>query len=142
MQGLADDVYQSRTGGLDCFCEYGFQFIRIRNSPSLQSESFRNLGMIRHPEVHRKITLLVAGLLPGLDPAVDRVGDHDEGNGQLEPHGSLELAGAHAEAAIAHHRDRLHRGPAEMRADRGGERIAERAVRTIGEIAPPGALDD
>src|SRR3989338_9244874 len=51
----------------------------------------------------------------------------------------LELAHAHAEAAVAHHRDRLHPGAAEVRADRSGERGAQRAMRPVGKEAPAGA---
>src|SRR2546427_7560781 len=44
---------------------------------------------------------------------------------------SLQLARAHAEAAVAHHRHRLHRRAAVMRADGRRERVAERAVRAV-----------
>ena len=59
--------------------------------------------------------------------------------GSLQAHRGLELADAHAEAAVAHHRDGLHLRPRDMRAHGSGERIAESAVRAVGEKAPPGA---
>src|SRR5687767_8979175 len=84
VQRLADDIDQRRPIRSQRLLQHSTQFGRLRHAPALHTERFRHPGMIRHPEVHREIALAVAGLLPGLDPAVHGVRDHDESDRQPE----------------------------------------------------------
>ena len=67
----------------------------------------------------------------------DGIRDHDKGDGNAQADDRLQLAGGEGEAAVAHHRDALGVGPREMGPHRGGHRIAERAVRPVGNEPPP-----
>ena len=94
--------------------------------------------MIGAIEINRKITRVEAGLLPGLDPAIDRVGDHHHGDWRFHAHDGFHLADGKAEAAIAHYGHYLGRWFSEPRAERGRHAVAQRAVCAIGKKAPPG----
>ena len=113
--------------------------VRLGHAPGLHAECFGNPGVVGRAEVDRKIAFVIAGFLPRLDPAVDRVRNHDQGYRQSQANERLQFARAHAEAAVAHDRHRLDRRPRQMGPHRRGHGIAERAVRTVREIAPAGA---
>ena len=84
-------------------------------------------------EVDREVASAVARLLARLDPAVGGVGEHEHQQRHLAAHDRLELADGEAEAAVAHHRHALAPRVGEPRAQRRGHRVAERAVRAVGD---------
>src|SRR5258706_12392955 len=133
LERLADDIDERRSSVRQGDLERAREIGRLRDAPRLHAVRFRNARVIGGREIDREIALAVSGLLPGLDPAVYRVRHHDARYRDLQAHEGLQLARAHAEAAVAHDRNGLDVGTSEVRSDRGRHRVAERAVRAVGE---------
>ena len=94
--------------------------------------------MLPGREIDREVAAGEPGLLPRLDPAEGAIGDHHHCDRQAQPRDGLQLAGCKAEAAVPHDRDAFGCGPADLGADRGRQRVAERAVRPVGNEVPAG----
>ena len=120
-----------------CLLERLAELSRVAHAPALHAIGLGNSGVVGGAEIDREVTLVEAGLLTGLDPAVDAVRDHHEGDRELQARNGFELAHGEPEAAVAHDRNALDAWAAKVRADRGGHRIAKRAVCAVGEQAPP-----
>src|SRR3954467_12393083 len=98
--------------------------------------------MVGAIEVHGEIALGETGFLARLDPAVAAVREHDEGDGKFVAHHRLELAAGEAEAAVAHDGDAFRARPAELGANRAGQRVSERAMCAIRDEMAPGEPGD
>src|SRR5436305_242855 len=131
VQRLAEDVDEGRFAGLDRLLQHAAQFRRVLDPPALDPERGGDRGVVGAAEIDREIALVEPDLLPGLDPAERRIRDHQHRDRQLEPGDRLQFAAGEAEAAVAHHRDRLARGPADSGAGSRAHRIAERAMRAV-----------
>ncbi len=137
MQRLADDVDEGRLAGLDRLLQDRSQHCGIFDLPALDPERSGDRGVVGAVEIDREIALSEPGALPGLDPAERGVGNHQHRDRQFEPHDRLQFAAGEAEAAVAHHRDRLRLWPADSGAGGGAHRIAERTVRPVRPQMPP-----
>ncbi|MPM94915.1 hypothetical protein SDC9_142064 [bioreactor metagenome] len=89
--------------------------------------------MVGAVEIDREIALAIAGLLTGLDPAIHRVGEHNHLERHVAAHHGLQLAAGETKTAVAHGRNHQRIGLAHRRAERRRQRIAERAMRTVGD---------
>ncbi|KAG1433482.1 hypothetical protein G6F57_022117 [Rhizopus arrhizus] len=81
--------------------------------------------MVGAVEVDAVVALVVARLLAGLDPAVDRIRKHDHQQRRLVPHDGFQFTHREAEAAVAHHRHALRLRAADPRAERRRHRKAQ-----------------
>src|SRR5947207_10534366 len=131
VQRLANDVDQGRFAGLDRLLQDAAQLSRVLDPPALDPEGGRHRGVVGTAEIDREIALVEPDLLPGLDPAERRIRDDQHRDRQLEPGDRLQLAAGEAEAAVAHHRDRLARWAADSGAGRRAHRLAERAMPAV-----------
>src|SRR4051812_25111488 len=91
LQLLRNHVDQRGTVMGERRLDYAVHVVGLLHAPRLHAECFGHARMVRAIEVDGEVTLAVAGLLAGLDPSENAVGEHDHLERDLAAHDRLEL---------------------------------------------------